>query len=147
MSEFISEKKSSGSFFNLAAWYCLVAPIVYGPIYVILYFKQPQNSYEILGVVFWILAASLSAGIISLFGIPKLGAKKILWKALIGIVLGAIVEFFVFVAGIGYALGATPKADLILRFCFGCFLHPNGMKSISPGLAQRAYQRNLIRSG
>ncbi len=108
MSDLISEKRPIGNFFNLAAWYSLIAPVFCGPIYLILYFEQEQNSYATLGVVFWVLATSLFAGIISLFGIPKLGARKILWKALIGIILGAIVEFFVFAAGIGYALGATP---------------------------------------
>jgi len=53
------------------------------------------------------LVTSLLAGFISLFGIAKLGAKKILWKALIGIVLGLVVEFFLLKTLIIIGLGTT----------------------------------------
>ena len=63
--------------------------------------------YVIFIVIFWMLVTSLLAGFISLFGIAKLGAKKILWKALIGIVLGLVVEFFLLKTLIIIGLGTT----------------------------------------
>jgi len=57
-----------------------------------------MNSY--LTVALWVQIISFLLGIVSLFGISRYGARLILWKAVLGIILsvgmtGLVVLFFI----------------------------------------------------
>ena len=61
-------------------------------------------AYYLLGA-FFIQIISLILGIVSLFGIPRYGARLILWKALIGIIASCGMEFMIILDIIGNAMG------------------------------------------
>jgi hypothetical protein len=44
----------------------------------------------------WLFVSSFPMGVVSLFGIQQQGAKMILWKAVIGIIVSSVFGFFVF---------------------------------------------------
>jgi hypothetical protein len=100
------QRVQRATFYNLAAYYSLVTPLAMITSYVILCLIAHSNSdYAFLrdflhhGIL--VLFSSVVAGIVGLFGIRH-GAKGILWKSIIGIVVscGIGLSFFVlWVAG------------------------------------------------
>jgi hypothetical protein len=95
------------SFFSIAAWYSLLAPVIAGIALVLLgslgFFSRfdspgidPDTVLSFMAVV---LLSSVVMSIISLFGIRRHGARVILWKAALGILVSCI--FYVGVAGFG----------------------------------------------
>lgn len=91
-----SASKPDVSFFTIAAWYSLLvpcsAPVVW---FVIL---ATTNRLDLPGMVsFFVLLSTLALGVASLFGIPKHGRKRILWKALTGIIVSVVLGYFALV--------------------------------------------------
>ena len=66
-------------------------------------------SSDALGVylfcAFWIQPVGLFLGIASLFGIPRHGARLILWKAVLGILLSCGAGFGIFILALANAMG------------------------------------------
>ncbi len=101
--------KPQCSFFNCAAWASVLVPLVtFGVTFVI--FRggwhvnfDIQEDY-LLGA-FCLQIVSLISGIVSLFGIPKLGAEFILWKAVVGILASCGMGFLALVGLVVNGLG------------------------------------------
>jgi len=109
MGEPASENKSAGEYFDLAAWYSLLMPpccLFIG--WLVAYYLKWGVSGTLLEIIFLALVTSFFAGITSLFGISKYGLKKILWKALIGIIASAVLGFYAFMGMCLIGIGETP---------------------------------------
>jgi hypothetical protein len=94
------------SFFTFAARYSLIAPFAaVGIALVLSRIEDPYNRYQpalfnvdiLEDVAFFVCMSSLGMGIASLFGIRKHGAKRILWKALAGVLASGSLSFCVLV--------------------------------------------------
>jgi hypothetical protein len=105
----IPVEKSDGKFFNLAAWYSLIAPPICFLIgWIGVHYSQHGISENLVGMIFLTLMSSFLGGIISLFGIPKCGSKKILWKAIIGIIASLVLGLVCFYGLLLIGVGKTP---------------------------------------
>jgi len=117
----IMTSSNGNHFYRYAAWYSLVAPLVVGSVTFLVDFCGVGRSYDfayqnthathffpiqdsVEDVAFWVCISSFAVGIASLFGIRRVGAKVILWKAGLGIIVSG------FFAGIALFL-------LAMRFC------------------------------
>ena len=83
------------SFFSIAAWYCWIAPLVATAIATVIYSDEGDTRYHRLGdpavdITFYVCVSGLVLGVVSLFGIRQHGARVILWKALLGIVVSCL---------------------------------------------------------
>ena len=94
----------SRSFFSIAAWYALLAPLAAtGGVYIGLAIRHshvPQAyrynpaSDAFLGIAYLVSISSAFATYVSLFGISKYGTP-IIWKSIVGLVLSCAVFFWV----------------------------------------------------
>ena len=87
------------SFFSIAAWYCWVAPLAATAIAITLFSKEGDTRHHPLGdpavdIAFYVSISGLVLGVASLFGIRRHGARVILWKALLGIVVSCLCGFY-----------------------------------------------------
>jgi hypothetical protein len=101
--------ESKKSFFNRAAWVSLLSPfITFGMIVVydiiVKYPTQEVSGYCVKGA-FVASVISLILGIVSLFGIPRHGARLIAWKAVIGIIASLVMGFLSLVGIVFNSLG------------------------------------------
>lgn len=100
---------SKKSLFNRAAWCSFFIPLATVAVTFLLLFADSRIGSDAAGIylfwAFWIQAISLILGIASLFGIPKHGARLILWKAALGILLSCGMGFVIFVLAVGNAMG------------------------------------------
>jgi len=89
-----SDSKSGGSFFVVAAWYSFLMPFL-APL---IWLAIAAGTGGYLGVAFiWALCfliTSFISGVVSLFGFSRHGRKRILWMAVIGIVVSLILGCF-----------------------------------------------------
>jgi hypothetical protein len=98
-----SAKDSKKSFFTFAARYSLIVSILTAAATTV-FFMLNVNSYVTTFInaewfwkaVTWLFDSSFLMGVVSLFGIQRHGAKNILWKAIIGIIVSSIFGLFVF---------------------------------------------------
>ena len=86
---------SKQSFFSIAAWYCWIAPLVVTGIATAVFIAEGDTRYHTLGdpavdISFWVCISGLALGVVSLFGIRRHGARVIVWKALLGIVVSLL---------------------------------------------------------
>jgi hypothetical protein len=105
----IPAKKSAGRFFNLAAWYSLITP----PICFLIgwsgvHFSRHGISEDLVGIIFLTVTSSFLAGVVSLFGISKCGSRKILSKAIIGIISSLIFGLVSLYELLLIGIGKTP---------------------------------------
>ena len=87
------------SFFSIAAWYALIAPLAAATIagvgwliFCFLNFNPqsfPADDFVLGGVAFF-LVTSVIASIVSLFGIRRHGWRVIAWKSLGGFILSSL---------------------------------------------------------
>jgi hypothetical protein len=88
--------RSDVSLFTIAAWYSLIVPFSVP----VLWFIIPATTSRVdlpAMISFFVLLNTLALGVVSLFGIPRHGRKRILWKALIGIIASVVSGFFALV--------------------------------------------------
>ena len=87
------------SFFSIAAWYALIAPLAAAAIagvgwlfFCFLIFNPGSCPVFdlVLGAVAFFLATSVIASIVSLFGIRRHGWRVIVWKSLVGFILSSL---------------------------------------------------------
>jgi hypothetical protein len=98
-----SANDSKKSFFTFAARYSLTVSILTAAATTV-FFLLNVNSYVTTFInaewfwhgVIWLFVSSFLMGVVSLFGIQRHGAKGILWKAVIGIIVSSIFDFFAF---------------------------------------------------
>ena len=95
----MSTSLSNRSFFTVAAWYCWTAPLVASSISTAIYVSEGDTRYHRLGdpagdIAFYVCISALVLGVVSLFGIRRHGARVILWKALLGILLSFLCGFY-----------------------------------------------------
>ena len=85
--------KSGVSFFSAAAWYSLLVPFAASISWFA--FVSAHELSNVSGMI-WFLAVltSFALGVASLFGIPTHGCKRILWKAVIGILASIVAGWF-----------------------------------------------------
>ena len=89
--------KSGNSLFLMAAWYGCITPFISaGALYIIGNSETLSHQLirDLLAILICILVSSLVSAVVSLFGVPSLGAKRILPKAIIGILFGLGVGYF-----------------------------------------------------
>ena len=91
----MSTPSPRSSFFSIAAWYCWIAPIVVTVVAIAIYSREGDTRHHPLGdpavdIAFWVSISGLVLGMASLFGMRRHGAKVILWKALLGIVVSCL---------------------------------------------------------
>jgi hypothetical protein len=103
------------SFFTWAAWYSLVTPFVTAAITFLVLFVESRTGYMEYDIVnfvllcgFLLVISSLISGALSFFGVPRHGARVIVWKAIIGMLASCIVGLGIFVVSMGQALAHTP---------------------------------------
>jgi hypothetical protein len=99
------------SFFNLAAWYCLIAPfITAGLALIILNTEGPYDRFhplpfpnqdQVVDLTLWACLSSVVFGLAGLFGIRRHGLGVILWKVLPGIIASCLFGFAAFVLVLG----------------------------------------------
>ena len=103
---------SRKSFFNRAAWCSFLIPLVTAAITFVLISEQAHKLITDNTFVLYLICAfcfqviSLILALWSLFGIPRHGAKLILWKAALGILascgMGIVIFLLVLVAGMAH---------------------------------------------
>jgi len=102
------------SFFTWAAMYSFVAPLATAAVSFAIFYgvhflgggplgDGSTNFISLSGLI--VVATSLILGVVSLFGIERHGARVILWKALLGILLSCVVGFGIFVLALAAAMG------------------------------------------
>ena len=89
--------------------YSFVAPLATAAAIFLIFYGFPNPGYDFanffLTTGLIVVITSLIFGVISLFGIERHGARAILWKALLGILLSCVVGFGIFVMAVGVAMG------------------------------------------
>jgi hypothetical protein len=96
-SSIYSGSKSGASIFTVAAWGCLVIPFVAPALgFVILVTSGGRLDIPLIAGL-CLAASSFILGAISLFGIQRHGARRILWKALVGMIASLVLGFCAFV--------------------------------------------------
>lgn len=105
--------KPRKSFFIVAAWISLFTPLVIGAIAFPICLNT-QNSVSsndftrlVVGCGFFAQIGSLLLGLVSFFGIPRHGARAIVWPATIGVLASAAVALFLFVLALGTSMGGN----------------------------------------
>ena len=85
-----------GSFFTKAAWLSLIVPFLVPVIWFCILAATDRMDLPAM-LSFFVLVSSLALGIASLFGIPRHGRKRIIWKAVPGIIASAALGYFALV--------------------------------------------------
>jgi hypothetical protein len=84
---------SSGSFFTKAAWFSLIIPFFVPAVWFCI--LAATNRMDLPAMVsFFVLLSSLALGVVSLFGVRRHGRKRIVWKAVVGIVASIVFGYF-----------------------------------------------------
>ena len=91
------------SFFNFAAWYCLVVSLATLGVACVIasasghtnLLPPPSRQFSgaLYGCAFWAEVSSFVLGLVSLFGIGRHGVGFIFWKAVPGLLVGGLLGF------------------------------------------------------
>lgn len=84
---------SGGSFFTKAAWISLIIPFLVPVIWFCILAATSRMDLPAM-VSFFMLLGSLALGVASLFGVRRHGRKRIVWKAVIGIIASLVMGYF-----------------------------------------------------
>ena len=84
---------SGGSFFTKAAWFSLILPFLVPVVWFSILAATSRMDLPAM-VSFFVLLGSLALGVASLFGVRRHGPKRIVWKAVIGIVASLVLSYF-----------------------------------------------------
>jgi hypothetical protein len=84
---------SGGSFFTKAAWFSLIIPFLVPVVWFCILAATSRLDLPAM-VSFFILLSSLALGVVSLFGVRRHGGRRIVWKAVVGIVTSIVLGYF-----------------------------------------------------
>jgi hypothetical protein len=88
--------EAGGSFFTTAAWLSLIVPFLVPVLWFCILATTSRLDLPAI-ISFFVLLSSLAFGVASLFGIPRHGRKRIVWKAAIGIIASVALGYFALV--------------------------------------------------
>ena len=83
---------SGGSFFTKAAWFSLIVPFLVPVVWFCILAATSRIDLPAM-ISFFVLLSSLALGIASLFGVRRHGRKRIVWKAMIGIIASVVLGY------------------------------------------------------
>jgi hypothetical protein len=88
---------SSKPLFILAAWYSIIAPvIIFLSIFICMDHTTDHNViHDLCAFSRWVCLSGLISGVVSLSGVRRCGAKRILPVAIAGIIFSVVVGFIV----------------------------------------------------
>jgi uncharacterized membrane protein len=93
---------SKQTYFSIAAWYCLVAPLLASGFATLICFLEGPyerhhrvlvsfiNEFQANDIQCWVCVSSLVVGLVSLFGMRRHGLNAILWKTIFGILASGL---------------------------------------------------------
>jgi hypothetical protein len=84
---------SGGSFFTKAAWFSLIVPFLVPVVWFCILAATSRMDLPAM-VSFFVLLGSLALGVASLFGVRRHGRKRIVWKAVVGIIASVVLGYF-----------------------------------------------------
>jgi hypothetical protein len=86
------DSESGGSLFTKAAWFSFIVPFLVPVLWFCILAATSRMDLPAM-LSFFVLLSSLACGIVSLFGVRRHGRKRILWKAVLGIVASLVLGY------------------------------------------------------